>query len=360
MSLLKLVKLNNTNKALELLQGTPDLSQINPSDGRTVFHYAVENSNQEILSALLSHIQNSENTDNSLEHILFKEDLYGHTALMLSIHDNNPPCFDLLLKFTKEIDYKATNNARTALHYAAEANTPIYIEKLLEQKANINAYCSEGTPLHLAIKCNNTENVLCLLERTEISFVESDQKGNTPLHLAVIEGNYEIFFEILKKVLLCPKEKAQDILNIRNLIGNTILHEAVAYKRSSFIDLLKKKAEGLLNQEICNKAGKKASDIQKQLEENEEKERLEVLERKKLNNLRNKEKQEVKKRELLENEKKMKEEETNLMKQKEEAAAKPDDKKGTIISFLILVCVFVVMYLALNGLAERKRENYLD
>lgn len=359
MSLLKLVKSNNTNKALELLQGTPDLSEVNPSDGRTVFHYAVENDNQEILSALLSHIQHSENTESSLEYILFKEDLYGHTALMLSIHDNNPICFDLLLKFTKEIDYKASNNGRTALHYAAEANTPFYLEKLLEKKANINAYCSEGTPLHLAVKCNNTENVLCLLEKPEISFVESDQQGNSPLHLAVKEGNYEIFFEILKKVLLCHKEKAQEILNIRNLLGNTILHEAVANKRTSFIDLLKKKAEGLLNQEICNKVGKKASDIQKQIEEEEEKARLEALERKKLGNLRNKEKQEIKKRELIENEKKLKEEEANLIKQKEESA-KPEDKKGTIITFLILAFVFVVMYLALNGLAERKLENYLD
>ena len=39
MSLIKFVKSDNTNKAMECLQGSPNLLERDETDGRTVFHY---------------------------------------------------------------------------------------------------------------------------------------------------------------------------------------------------------------------------------------------------------------------------------------------------------------------------------
>lgn len=359
MSLLKFVKNNNINKAMELLQGTSNLLEIDESTNKTIFHYAVQYNNLQLLSALLEKaFENQEIFD------LNKEDVYGYTPLMLSIDNsgNDIAIFDLLLKYIKDVNYKTNlHKNRTSIHVAAEANNIHYLEKLLEHKADINSICTEGTALHIAIRCSSIENSLFLLGKPEISLKEIDENGDSPLHLSIKEGLIDVFMEICKKIL---GESYDGVLNMKNSEGNTPLHLSVLYKRSTCESYLRQKfvAEGKLDIMIKNKEGKTADNLKNEMEEEEKREKLAVLEKKKMNSLRSKEKQELKRRENVENEKKlMKEKEDDGRKHKliEEEKEK-GEIKGRVYAIAVILIMLIGMYYAFRYLGEKKRDNYLD
>ena len=358
MSLLKFVKSDNVNKSLELLQGAPNLHEINESDGRTVFHYALENNNLNLLTCLLNKL-----SEMNEFYDLNIEDHYGHTPLILSIDCNYTQGFDELLKYKLDVNYK-TKNGKTALHYAAQSLTTQFLEKLIKKGGNVNANCAEGGCLHVALKGLQVENALYLLNEKEISLMVIDSNGDSPLIVAIKEGIPEVCLGICKLLECGNEENARKIANLKNSAGNTALHEAVIYKRSNLLQILKEKLakKGLLDEKIKNKAGKTAEEIQKSIEEEEENQRIVALEKKKMNTIRSKEKQEQKRKEMIELEQKSKEEEvfTEKLKKKNEDKQEKLNKWGSGLMGIGILCILVIMYFALNNLAERKRDNYID
>lgn len=362
MSLIKFVKSNNTNKAMECLQGSPNLMERDQSDGRTVFHYSIENNNIPLLSTLLSTLAEvHEFYDINIE------DFYGHTPLILAINDNCIIGFDELLKYKLDVNYK-TKNGRTALHYAVESHNTKFLEKLIEKKGNINANCSEGSCLHLALKSSQTENALLILDVAEASLLEIDGNGDSPLHTVIKEGIPDVFIricQILEGLIKAEQiDLVEKILNQKNSLGNTIFHEAVLNKRSTLLKIMKDKYidKDLLNRKIKNKAGKTGLELEILIKEEEENERMAVLERKKMSSVRNREKQEQKKKETLENEQRFKiEEEAKKKIQKNvEDKIEKQNKYGLGLTIAGLLLVFIVMYFALNYLEQKKRDNYID
>ena len=361
MSLLKFVKSDNTNKAMECLQGTPNLLEVNESDGRTVFHYVIENTNIELLTALLVKFSESSEFYN-----LNIEDHFGHTPLILAIHNNFMHGFDEILKFKIDVNYK-TKNGRTALHYSAESYNRQFLEKLINKEGKINANCSEGSCLHVALKNSQVENALILLEEKDISLLEIDSNGDTPFHTVIKEGIPDVFVrisQILEKLKDNDNNLVKQILNAKNSLGNTVLHEAVLKKRSNLLQILRQKFVNslLLDEKIRNKDGRTGNEIQKLLEEEEENQRLAAIEKKKTGVIKNREKQEQKKKEMIELEQKMKEEEESKKKVKENATQvqETQSKMGMVYTGVVLVCVLFLMYLALNYLEQKKRDNYID
>ena len=361
MYLLKFVKGDNTNKAMEFLQGSPNLLEINDSDGRTVFHYALENNNIQLLTELLIKLSESSEFYN-----LNIEDHFGHTPLILAIHNNYMQGFDEILKFKIDVNYK-TKNGKTALHYAAESHICQFLEKLIKKEGKINTNCAEGSCLHIALKNSQVENALILLEEKDISLKEIDENGDSPFHTVIKEGIPDVFLKICQ-ILEKKKENEGDlvkqILNAKNSSGNTVLHEAILKKRSNLQQILREKfvKTFLLEEKIKNKEGKTANEIEKFLEEEEENQKLAALEKKKMHVIKNREKQEQKKKETIEAEQKMKEEEELKKKMKEntDKTHQKQDKIGMVYMGVILICAFILMYLALNYLAEKKKDNYLD
>lgn len=197
--------------------------------------------------------------------------------------------------------------------------------------------------------------------------MEIDSNGDTPFHTVIKEGIPDVFVrigQILEKLKENDNNLVKQILNARNSLGNTVLHEAVVKKRSNLLQILRQKfvSSLLLDEKIRNKDGRTANEIQKLLEEEEENQRLAAIEKKKTGVIKNREKQEQKKKEMIELEQKMKEEEEAKKKVKENATQvqETQSKMGVVYTGVVLVCVLFLMYLALNYLEQKKRDNYID
>ena len=345
---------------MEQLQGSANLSELDVNTLKSVFHFAIDNTNPQLLSALLSKF-----SEISEFYELNIEDIYGHTPLISTIHNNYLEGFEILMKYKIFVNYK-TKNGRTALHFAAESHINKFLEKLIQKGGgNVNVSCNEGSVLHVAIKASQIENALFLLNEKDISLLEIDALGDTPLHTCIKEGLPDVFLKICS-VLESYEDsvKVKKILNLKNIAGNTVLHEAVIKKRGNMLELLKNKfiANGCIDEKSKNKAGMTAWEVKKGIEDEEENQRYSAIEKKKLNTVKNREKQELRKKEQAELEIKAQEEEVlkEKMKIHEENRVNYQNKWGFVMVVGGILAVLAVMYLALNYLEKKKRENYID
>ncbi|KAI9304574.1 ankyrin repeat-containing domain protein, partial [Cunninghamella echinulata] len=84
------------------------------------------------------------------------------------------------------------------LHYAAAYGHAQTCQALIDCGATIDIYntIDRSTPLMLASNCGHLETVQCLVENGADPEA-IDKYGRTPLHLACIQGHYDIVHYLL-------------------------------------------------------------------------------------------------------------------------------------------------------------------
>ncbi|XP_042904949.1 transient receptor potential cation channel subfamily A member 1 homolog isoform X1 [Parasteatoda tepidariorum] len=200
------------------------------------------------------------------------QDIYGMTPLHYAAIRGNTVATKELLKSLKINTEIADKQEMTALHCAANYNSPDVAKLLLNSDAHPEATDENlSTPLHLAATTGSKEIVTLLLNTVERNCGKEhlkkyvDDKNlskNTALHLAVSKGHQEVVEMLLEKgadvkihlanltqplhlaaisgnleiVKLLIKHGAE--LNCVNNFGETPLHRAAAYNSTEIIDFL--------------------------------------------------------------------------------------------------------------------------
>ena len=180
------------------------LVPVNAEDdtGNTALHIAASNGNYHIVEYLV----NEQNCDINVQNNL------GYTPLHSAIAKRNL----LVVKFLagqEMIDMtKTTLNGDTPLHFACEYEA----SGVLVGKGDANARRKDGkTPLHLAAYLGTSMAItnlgLSLKEEATLNLDSKDNEGNTPLHIAVMNGHAEFTAQLLSRHK--RPEQALEILN---------------------------------------------------------------------------------------------------------------------------------------------------
>ena len=126
------------------------------------------------------------------------------------------------------------NNNRTPLHYACSANSVKNVEHLLDTpEIDVNKKdVDKRTPLHYCCFCSKkSDQIVQLLLNKDGTIVNSkDLYGDTPCHLALKEGRYDV----VKLLLQC---EAIDV-NLQDSNGNTTCHLAVKNRLPDIVELI--------------------------------------------------------------------------------------------------------------------------
>ena len=116
----------------------------------------------------------------------------------------------------------------TALHLATKARKDSLVTLLIHAGANIDSKNSLGdTPLHLAaLKGDSVLFDNLLLQGADITV--QNKQGDTPLHLIVRNHDAKI-----QEIMMQYIKKNTPVLNLKNSLGRTALHESIVKSNSS-------------------------------------------------------------------------------------------------------------------------------
>jgi ankyrin repeat protein len=144
----------------------------------------------------------------------------GLTPLMVSAKNGDGDMLDFLLQKGASIQLVDTQFQSTAVHFAAEAGS-IYCLKVLQKSgASFSVKNKNGnSPLHVAALNGKEDVFMFLLDSVPKKEVEEkDKRGVTALHLAAFSGSSTIIKTLVKSNLS---------INVQDTNGNTPLHFAV-------------------------------------------------------------------------------------------------------------------------------------
>jgi ankyrin repeat protein len=132
---------------------------------------------------------------------------YNQTPLLQVSWDGNADIIRFLVENGADLN-EVTSDRSTALHNMASQGNLEAIRIMLEHGADVNKVNSDGRlPLHNALISKKPEAVQLLLSKTQNINLQENCLGNTPLHIAAINGD-------LKSTELLIKSGAKtDILN---------------------------------------------------------------------------------------------------------------------------------------------------
>jgi ankyrin repeat protein len=146
------------------------------------------------------------------------------------------PKIEELKKILKEnpkynINYKYSNRfGRTLLHIAVIKQRIDVVDYLVQKGADVNTKDYFGdSPLHSIIGKNNYKIKEILLKRNDININIQNKLGQTPLMLAIINGQDKNVNLLLGKMASKEQKKAELLYGIKDKIGN-----------NNFIDYLSK------------------------------------------------------------------------------------------------------------------------
>ncbi|XP_069103391.1 ankyrin repeat, PH and SEC7 domain containing protein secG-like [Argopecten irradians] len=128
-------------------------------------------------------------------------DEWGMTSLMYCMVRQDMGMAKMLLSRDSEMVDCRDIEGKSALHMAVETGQPEFVELLLKNSANVNAFTDIGiTPLMVLCMDSNIENKTVLARMLIEAGADVSMKDykckRTALHNAVINGNFELF-EIL-------------------------------------------------------------------------------------------------------------------------------------------------------------------
>lgn len=179
------------------------------TNGNNSLMFAVENEHLETAKLLLKAGVNINITSD-----------YDQTALLLASWNGNAEIIRFLVENGAEINY-ASPYGNTALHNLASEGKLEALQVLLNHGADVNKMDSNGNiPLHNAVINKKSEIVALLLPKTQNINLQENHLGNTPLHIASINGD-------LKSAELLMNAGAKT--DIKNSLQKTPLDYAIKY-----------------------------------------------------------------------------------------------------------------------------------
>lgn len=249
------VQKNNVQVAQQLLIRGAGIN-VRTADGNAVLHFAADSGNLAILELLLDpvhqlarsaiHLPNEAgatplrlaiNAKNATAaELLLKQpgldpngvDALGMTPLHQAILNNDVPCIELLLAHKKiKVNKSTAPGNLTPFHVAIEGQQLEIARLLLDHGADINTRLNgEFTPLHLVCHRGELATVKWLMDPQTAKgkyppalLNEVTSHGQTPLHLAVLEGR-EL---VVAHIAATPEVN----LNTKDAQGWAPLHEAI-------------------------------------------------------------------------------------------------------------------------------------
>lgn len=148
------------------------------SGGSTPLHMAVSNDHASTAKLLIDEgaLVNASND-------------YDQTPLVSASWKGNPEIVWLLVENGAEVNHAATFG-NTILHNLAANGNVKSIHIVLDKGANANSIDEQGKlPLHNAVINRNADAIALLLKYTDNVNLQEDNLGNTPLHIAAINGD---------------------------------------------------------------------------------------------------------------------------------------------------------------------------
>lgn len=201
----------------QLLAARARVDAINKKTKDTLILICCRNNKTEILKLLLDYVDE--------DFVKYKAEIDGFDAMMASVEANNPECIEILHEYGIDLETPTADDnpilpRASPLHLAAYYNSHDACNKLLSKGANPNSTdINEQTPLHLAVIQGNIPIIRLL--RTNCAKINiQDKFGNTPA--SYCRNRTEI-----RKVLVNP---ALDILQKLCRGGFTKLEEKEACK----------------------------------------------------------------------------------------------------------------------------------
>jgi ankyrin repeat protein len=147
-------------------------------------------------------------------------DELGNNSLHLAIYTRNYEIVKRILQ--KNININArTKTGETVLHIAANFQLESILASILTFNINVNIqdYEHEFTALHYSVNLNNPKICSMLLDNGADPNLQ-DAIGNSALHYAVIEENYEVYMTLM----LTDSTKRIINVNLYNIDGKIPLH----------------------------------------------------------------------------------------------------------------------------------------
>ncbi|XP_028096868.1 ankyrin-3-like [Camellia sinensis] len=168
-----------------------------------------------------------------------------------------------IMKLRKEFSQELNEDGLSPLHIASTNGHVEIVKELL--KADHKLCLVKGRerriPLHYATIKGRVDVIRELILASADSVVDVTARGETVLHLAVKNNQFEAFKDLVEHLKKFNKE---DVLNRKDDQGNTFLHLAVSKKQYKVIDLVLKKnvvSNGALEINSLNKKGLTALDV---------------------------------------------------------------------------------------------------
>ena len=165
----------------------------------------------------------------------------GYSALHISFRKGQMNIIDMILNGAANLDLNQVDSEGhdTVLHLAIKAEWKELIEKLIVKGADINVRNKFGnTPVHLAAlnmrKCGRIAHEMVSQEGTNVDVV--NRTGNTPLSLMLTMSD-------------CP----EDMLWLNKMIPRTHIHDVVGNKGNTLLHLAVLQGMPLLSQALAQK-----------------------------------------------------------------------------------------------------------
>jgi len=205
------------------------------SNNLTALHFAARMGSAQIVSSLLRMPGMEVNV----------QDDRSFTPLDLAIDKGHVEVVELLLEYTSTSDLERKYNCsgNTPLHIATK-NGHVELTNLLLEHANKLHFNNKENADENGAQLNNEEGhvdeVKGVLEHSESYIKEKNNDGNTPLHLAAMEGHAKVVQSLLK----CWNTLD---LEVENVAGQTPLHLAILGGHDEVVKVWLEHAELKLN-----------------------------------------------------------------------------------------------------------------